>query len=60
MLIWDCKPGDNQQWTLNGDGSILGVGSGKCLDATAPGTGNGTPLEIWTCNGGPNQTWSRS
>ena len=34
--------------------------SGKCLDATAHGTANGTLLAIWTCNGGANQRWSRS
>ncbi|MCJ0871655.1 ricin-type beta-trefoil lectin domain protein [Streptomyces sp. AP-93] len=26
-----------------------------CLDATGAGTANGTLIETWTCNGGPNQ-----
>ena len=50
--IYDCNGGTNQQWTLNSDGTIVGVGSGKCLDATGHGTANGTLIQIWTCNGG--------
>jgi hypothetical protein len=26
---------------------------------TGQGTANGTLVEIWTCNGGSNQRWSR-
>ena len=33
--------------------------SGLCLDATGAGTANGTLLELWTCNGGSNQKWTR-
>ncbi|MGX6607892.1 ricin-type beta-trefoil lectin domain protein [Micromonosporaceae bacterium Da 78-11] len=57
VIIWDCNGGTNQQWNVNGDGTVVGVGSGKCLDAT--GTVNGAALVIWTCNGGTNQKWSR-
>ncbi|MEU4835051.1 RICIN domain-containing protein [Streptosporangium sp. NPDC023615] len=32
--------------------------SGKCLDANAAGTANGTKLILWACNGGTNQRWS--
>ena len=41
-------------------GPIHGVGSGKCLDVTGASQANGTATEIWTCNGGANQTWTRS
>jgi len=41
-------------------GPIHGVGSGKCLDVTGASQANGTATEIWTCNGGTNQTWTRS
>jgi ricin-type beta-trefoil lectin protein len=34
--------------------------SGKCLDATANATANGTLLHIWSCNDGANQKWSRA
>ena len=52
MDIWPCNGGANQQWTLNSNGTITGVQSGLCLDVTGAGTGNGTPVELWTCNGG--------
>ena len=55
----DCNGGANQRWTVNADGTIVGVQSGLCLDVTGAGTANGTLVEIWTCNGGSNQQWSR-
>jgi hypothetical protein len=58
--IWDCNGGTNQQWTLNSNGTITGVGSGLCLDVTGAGTANGTLVDIWTCNGGSNQHWTRA
>jgi hypothetical protein len=60
VALWDCNGGANQQWTVNADGTVVGVGSGKCLDATGHGTGNGTLPQIWTCDGGTNQKWSRT
>jgi hypothetical protein len=39
---------------------IRGVGSGKCLDVTGASQTNGTAVEIWTCNGGTNQTWTQT
>jgi hypothetical protein len=58
--LYDCNGGANQQWTVNADGTIVGAGSGKCLDATNAATANGTPLEIWTCTGATNQKWSHA
>src|SRR5579875_1373086 len=29
--------------------------SGKCLDDKGAGTGNGTPIQLWTCNGSAQQ-----
>jgi hypothetical protein len=29
----------------------------KCLDAYNNQSTNGTEVQIWTCNGGPNQQW---
>ena len=51
MEIWDCNGGANQQWNLNSNGTVTGRESGLCLDVTGAGTANGTPVEIWTCNG---------
>jgi hypothetical protein len=59
VQIDSCTGSTAQQWTVRSDGTVRGVGSGKCLDATGHGTADSTPLEIWTCNGGANQKWSR-
>jgi alpha-galactosidase len=43
------------------DGGVLnGVGSGKCLDVPGASTTRGAQLEIWTCNGGGNQVFTRT
>lgn len=57
--IWSCTGGSNQQWRLNADGTIVGVGSGLCLDINGGGTANGSAVQLWTCNGGSNQQWVR-
>ncbi|MEU7800458.1 ricin-type beta-trefoil lectin domain protein [Micromonospora arborensis] len=39
-------------------GPIIGYGSGRCIDVT-DGAYQSTPqLQIWACNGGPNQQWT--
>ena len=35
-----------------------GVASGHCVDDNDFGTANGTKIQLWTCNGGPNQQWT--
>ena len=40
------------------NGTIVGAGSGKCVDVTASGTANGTLVQLWTCNGTGAQRWS--
>jgi lysophospholipase L1-like esterase len=32
--------------------------AGKCLDAKGGSSADGTPADIWTCNGSAGQTWS--
>lgn len=32
--------------------------AGKCLDVNGANSANGTPVDIWTCNGSAGQTWS--
>ena len=56
-IIWSCNGQTNQQWNLNGDGTVTGVQSGLCLDVTGAATADGSPVELWTCNGGSNQQW---
>jgi Ricin-type beta-trefoil lectin domain/Glycosyl hydrolases family 18 len=36
--------------------TFVGAGSGKCIDDPKSSTTNGTQMEIWTCNGGANQS----
>ncbi len=38
--------------------TVVNVNSGKCIDATGGGTGNGTAVQQWTCaSGNTNQQW---
>ncbi|WP_372482498.1 endo-1,4-beta-xylanase [Streptomyces bambusae] len=60
VQIYSCWGGDNQKWRLNSDGSIVGVQSGLCLDATGNGTANGTLIQLYTCSNGSNQRWTRT
>ncbi|MFF7636251.1 RICIN domain-containing protein [Kitasatospora sp. NPDC008050] len=40
------------------DGSqIVNGGSGKCLDVRNGGTADGTPVQLYTCNGTASQRW---
>jgi hypothetical protein len=57
--IWTCNGGTGQQWRANADGTIVGVGSGLCLDVNGAATANGTAVQLWTCTGGTNQSWVR-
>ncbi|MGW5656826.1 glycoside hydrolase family 27 protein [Streptomyces humi] len=41
-------------------GELHAVGAGKCLDVPNSTTTAGTQVEIWSCNGGANQTWTHS
>ncbi|MGW7382719.1 RICIN domain-containing protein [Streptomyces sp. NPDC054794] len=44
---------------LPGDWStVINAASGKCLDAKAAGTANGTVVQQYTCNGTTAQQWS--
>jgi alpha-galactosidase len=41
-------------------GEIHAVGAAKCLDVPNSSTTAGTQLDIWSCNGGANQIWTRT
>jgi hypothetical protein len=60
VIIWDCNGQDNQQWNVNGDGTVTGVQSGLCMEASNFGTGNGTKVQLWSCTGTSSQRWTRS
>src|SRR4051812_13723733 len=38
-------------------GAVVGFG-GKCVDVQWGSTANGTPIQLWPCNGGPAQQWT--
>lgn len=40
-----------------GSGQIVGVHSGKCVDVKAAGTADGTPIQLYRCNGTAAQQW---
>jgi hypothetical protein len=44
---------------LANDGTVVGAQSRLCLDANGQATANGTKVQLWTCNGGANQKWTR-
>ena len=61
VVIADCTGAADQAWQLNADLTVTSVADpGLCLDAAGGGTGNGTAVDVWYCNGQPNQQWSRS
>jgi len=37
---------------------IVGAQSGRCVDVSGAGTTNGTAVQLWDCNGQPNQSWT--
>ncbi len=39
-------------------GTITGLG-GKCVDVSASNTGNGTAVQLWTCNSTAAQRWTK-
>ncbi|MFJ9815093.1 RICIN domain-containing protein [Streptomyces sp. NPDC101151] len=41
-----------------GSATVMNAASGKCLDAKAAGTANGTVVQQYTCNGTTAQQWS--
>lgn len=60
MQLWTCLGNGAQQWTLTA-GTLRNPQSGRCLDADAWGTTNGTRLIIWDCGTAQsNQTWRLS
>ncbi|SEG33771.1 O-Glycosyl hydrolase [Actinacidiphila yanglinensis] len=53
---------DNLSVTPNAAGNISGflkdANSGLCADVTGLSQNNNTPVELWDCNGGANQSWT--
>jgi hypothetical protein len=41
-------------------GALRAIGAGKCLDVPSYSTTAGTQTDIWGCDGGANQIWTRT
>jgi beta-glucanase (GH16 family) len=52
-------PGPTPTSAPGGGGTIVNKNSGKCVDAAAAGTANGTVVQQYTCNGTNAQKWTR-
>jgi cytochrome c len=58
---WAAFQGDGvAEETATRSGRLTSESAGKCLDVPSQSTGDGTRLQIWTCHGGANQTWTHT
>ncbi|MFI1364390.1 glycoside hydrolase [Streptomyces griseochromogenes] len=48
-----------RRWLLNANGQIVNEASGKCLDVSGQATADGSGVILYSCNGGPNEAWTR-
>lgn len=65
LQVWTCKsdkdrpnpysPIPNQEWIINGGKLITLDGTQLCVDNTDGKAAAGNPLQVYTCNNGPNQ-----
>jgi hypothetical protein len=59
FLLQDCHPGDtnpahqNQAWSVNANGTITEIMSGKCMDRSNYGTSPGTQVWLYQNTGEP-------
>jgi hypothetical protein len=57
-----CNGSAGQSWSVVSSGGfyILHPASNPslCLDVQGDGSGDGTPVQAWTCNGGNNEQWA--
>ncbi|WP_306324599.1 ricin-type beta-trefoil lectin domain protein [Streptomyces venezuelae] len=57
-LVWDRRHKVTSVTGFgNGTGSLINV-SGKCLDLRGRSTAEGTPIQLYTCNGTAAQQWN--
>ncbi|MET0390530.1 MAG: RICIN domain-containing protein [Polyangiales bacterium] len=57
LTLAECNASASQGWLVLHD-KVLHTGTSKCLDVSANVTGEGSPLQLWTCrDGNLNQAW---
>ena len=52
-----CNGSASQVWTPGAHHSLVNQASNLCLDDPGSNTNDGEQMQIWFCNGGPNQAW---
>jgi Glycosyl hydrolase family 12/Ricin-type beta-trefoil lectin domain len=66
---WQGGPGlgvNSFSFTANGTGAgsggtgstLVGQGSSRCVDVQSSGTADGTPVQLWDCDGAASQKWA--
>jgi alpha-tubulin suppressor-like RCC1 family protein len=55
VVIGDCNGSQEQNWTVESDGTIQV--NGKCMNIYRAERSNKAPVDLWTCTGGANQRW---
>jgi hypothetical protein len=56
VQLWDCQSyAEDQHWEHFADNTLRTLG--RCLDVNGNGTANGTPVELYDCNGVGGQKW---
>lgn len=58
IILTNCNNNNNQQFIFKNDSTIRPVTrNDHCLDVQHGSTKNGTPVQIWRCNGKLTQIW---
>lgn len=57
VVLNPCNGNSSQVWTAGANNSLVQQSSGLCLDDPSANTGNGTQLQIASCDGQPEQAW---
>ncbi|WP_399082258.1 arabinofuranosidase catalytic domain-containing protein [Streptomyces sp. BBFR2] len=56
VQLWDCQTyAEDQHWHHHTNGSLSTIG--RCLDIEGNGTADGTPVQLWDCDGAGGQVW---
>jgi hypothetical protein len=58
LVTAQCNGSAAQRWVWD-NGVVRGI-NGRCIDAAGGGTGNGTRVLLWDCQGAMNQKWMTS
>ncbi|MFJ4985611.1 ricin-type beta-trefoil lectin domain protein [Streptomyces sp. NPDC088732] len=59
IQLANCHGSAAQQFRLSAAGDLVNPDADKCVDVVDEGTASGTRLQLWTCNGQPNQKWHK-